>query len=164
MSNRIRNVLIVIGVLSIIGFLTVILVYPVDRYEQVRCREQLKAIGYAVQVYKSDHGQLPHQISVLSNELINPDLLICPGSGHTVGNFSKADSWADYTFIDWFTYFGTNSVPTDYPLLYDHSLSDHDGEGINICDANGYVHWDPHAEWLKKFAVRHSNYTIPIPK
>lgn len=157
---------IVLGMLVIVGVLAVgmgmLLVRP--RYQQARCREALKVLGNAIQTYQVDHGaQLPSALTVLSNELSNPAFLICPGSGHTPGSFSNADSWADYTFVDWPAILGTNSVPSGYPIAYDRSLNSHGGCGIDVLTVDGLVHWEPKAEGVKRFAAEHPSFKLSVP-
>jgi hypothetical protein len=164
MSTPARPILIGFGISLLVAVVVIILIHPVSRYQRVRCREQLKALGYAVQVYRSDQSHLPHQLCVLSSELINPVLLTCPGSRHTPGSFTNADSWADYTFVDWSVVFGTNTVPDNYPIAYDRFMSNHAGHGVNILTVNGFVKWDPNAEWLKKFATEHPDAKLPMPE
>jgi len=164
MSKRTPPVLMAFGVLILVAVLAIIFIHPVSRYQSVRCREQLKTLGYAVQVYQGDHGHLPRQLSILSNELINPALLVCPGSGHTPGSFTNADSWTDFTFIDWSAVLGTNAVPGDYPIAYDRSISSHGGRGVNVLTVGGFVRWDANTKWLRKFVSEHPKAKLAMPE
>lgn len=150
----------ILGILAVsVG---VLLVRP--HYQQARCREALKLLGNAIRTYKVDHEErLPNSLTVLSNELSNPAFLICPGTGHTPASFLNSDSWADYTLVDWPALLGTNSVPSTYPIAYDRSLTNHGGRGVNVLTADGFVHWDPNAQGLKKFVAQHPNFKLSIP-
>ena len=161
MIKNTRAVLLTFGFLIVFSFF---LIHLVGRYHQMQCREQLKALGYAIQVYKDDNGSLPHQLSVLSNELSNPSLLICPGAGRSPGRFANADAWSDYTFIDWSIYLGTNTVPSDYPIAYDRHIRNHGGGGVNVLTVDGFVQWDSEAKLLKGFADEHPNLKLSIPE
>ncbi len=54
--------------------------------------------------------------------------------------------------------------PADYPLIYDKSMANHSGRGINVCTVQAGIFWDKDAKWLKAFAVAHPEYKIPIPE
>jgi len=163
MNKRAQLILLGFGILVLSVGLAVISIHPIARYQEWRCREQLKVLGYEVQVYQSDYAHLPRQLSDLSNRL-NPILLTCPGSGHVPGSFTNADSWADYTFIDWPGILGTNVVPKDYPIAYDRFMSNHGNRGINVLTVFGFVRWDANAEWLRKYAEEHPEVKLRIPQ
>jgi hypothetical protein len=73
---------------------TIAVIQPVYQLKKLNCQQILKnGIGLAsVYMYRSEHGYWPHQLNDLSNELINPLILVCPGSGHLPGSFTNADS------------------------------------------------------------------------
>jgi hypothetical protein len=163
MGRQARYILTAIGILGL-GIL-IILIHPIERYQRARCGEILKLLGNAVQTYQGDHqGQLPRQLAALSIELSNPAFLICPGSGHAPGSFTNADSWTDYTFIDWSAKYGTSAVPKDYPIAYDCSLRNHADRGVNVLTLDGVVRWDADARWLKKFASEHRDARLTLPQ
>jgi hypothetical protein len=166
MSSRSKSVLIWFGFLILVAGVVIAIVQPAYQVKKLNCQQILKnGVGFvSVYLYRSEYGHWPHQLNDLSNELANPLILICPGSGNVPGSFTNADSWSDYTYIDWSVYFGTNAVPDDYPLAYDRSLNNHKGRGINIVFANDIVKWDSHAESLKKFAIEHPNFRLSIPQ
>jgi hypothetical protein len=164
MNKRTRHTVLAVGILVLVFGLAVILIHPLERYQRARCNELLKLIGNAVWVYRGEHGRLPQQFEVLSNELSNPVFLICPGSGHSPGSLTNADSWADYTLIDWSVVLGTNAVPDNYPIAYDRFMSNHAGHGVNVLTVDGFVRWDSNAEWLKKFSAEHPEAKLPMPQ
>ena len=156
------------GIFIVVLTVMVVILRPLYFLHRSNCQQNLKnGLGWAIRPdFCDQYGHSPHHLSDLSNVLGNPIFLICPGSGHIPGSFTNADSWSDYTYIDWSIYFGSNNVPDDYPLVYDRYLKNHDGRGINVFLTSGplgIVKWDSHAEWLKKFAAEHPNYKIPIP-
>ncbi len=163
MNKFARLIWITVGVL-VVG-MGIFLSQPLYRYQRARCGETLKLLGNAIRTYKADQqGELPHQLTILSNELDNPAFLVCPGSGHEPGSFANADSWTDYTFIDWSVVLGTNPVPGDYPIAYDRFMSNHCSHGINVLTVDGFVRWDPQAEWLRNFAAEHPKFKLRIPE
>jgi prepilin-type processing-associated H-X9-DG protein len=163
MSGRVTWIVSMVGVL-VVG-ITVMLIDPLDRYHQAKCKERLRLVGNAIRTYQSEQqGQLPRQFAMLSNELMNPTFLICPGSGHTPLSFTDADSWADYIYVDWSEVGGTNVVPGNYPIAYDRSISYHGGRGVNVLLVDGSVRWDSKGKWLKKFAAEYTNVTLRLPE
>jgi hypothetical protein len=148
----------------IIVGLVIVSIHPVGRYQRLQCAEKLKALGYAIRVYQTGHGHLPRQLSVLSNDLLSPSLLICPGSGHAPGSFQNANTWTDYEFMDWALFLGTNTVPGGYPIAYDRSIRSHVGRGVNVVNVNGLVRWDPAAQSLIAFAAEHPEVKLRIPE
>jgi hypothetical protein len=160
------NIVIRFGILVLVAVVLVLsLAHPIYHYQKARCRERLMLLENALTTFRSDHqNQLPHSLGELSNELVLPAFLICPGSRHTPGGFTNADSWADYRFIDWSATLGTNVIPNDFPIIYDRSLNNHGGRGVNVLLANGVVQWDPGAARLRKFAMAHPNANLPLPE
>ena len=157
-----KRALVMLGVLITIA--AVFLIHPISRYQDARCRGALRLLGNAVDVYRVDQAHLPTRLSVLSNELSNPAFLMCPRTGHPPGNFTNADSWTDYIFLNWEAILGSNSVPSDYPLAYDRRLGNHKGKGVNVLRVDGLAFWDPGAKWLAAFADRHPSFRVPIPE
>ena len=131
--------------------------------EQRNCRQQLRSVWAGIALYRHDHGEhWPPNLESLDQEAVGR-LLTCPGvkvkvSSHTTGKY-------DYIFLDWskLTH-GPDTAPSNYPLMYDRRMSNHDGRGINILMVDGSVKWDSHAEWLKRFAADHPDFIIPISK
>jgi hypothetical protein len=63
-------------------------------FESVQCGNYMASIGCGVRMWAGDHnGQLPSDLLSMSNEVIAPKILICPGdhSRH------PAASWAAFT-------------------------------------------------------------------
>lgn len=165
MNRFLVRVLMVGGVIAIIVIIAIVLGQPAYRFERSKCHGDLKLLGNAIQTYQVDHqGQLPTMLTVLSNELSNPAFLICAGSGHKPGSFSDADTWADYSLVNWSMLVGTNPIPSAYPIAYDGSMANHGGRGINVLGVDGFVRWDPMAEGLKKFAAEHPNFKLHLPE
>lgn len=89
---------------------------------------------------------------------------VCPGTGQEPGSLEELEDWMSYIYIDWSAYFGSKAPPGDYPLLYDKSMDNHGGRGINVLRVVTGVIWDENAEWLKTFAVEHPEYEIRMPE
>jgi hypothetical protein len=146
-------------------FIASIYLHPVQHYQRAQCREALRLLGNAIQIYGGEHqGQLPRQLTLLSNELSNPAFLVCPGSGHKPGSYADAEIWKDYQMIDWFLVFGTNAVPGNYPIAYDRFMKNHGGEGANVFTVDGVVRWDLHAGGLKRFSIEHPDVHLILPE
>lgn len=128
-------------------------------FEREACQKQVKALSLLIWLYADEHkGAIPAKAEQLE---ISPDnrLLHCPAVKTRDGQSN------DYVYVDWSGYY-TNlyDVPSNYPVLYDRSLSNHCGTGINVIDLDGYVRWDGNAKWLRTFARKHPSYDIFIPK
>ncbi len=158
-----RTFVIVVGSLTIAAVIA--LLQPLYHYRRTRCVEVLKVLGDSIHLYQVSHdGQLPRTLTVLSNDLITPLLLMCPGSRNHSGTFDNADSWSDYLVVDWAKWNGTNAVPSEYPIAYDRTLHNHSGHGINVLSADGFVRWDPNAEQLNRFVKEHPQFRLVIPE
>jgi type II secretory pathway pseudopilin PulG len=131
------------------------------------CQHQLQSLGTFLRTYRTENnGRLPSDFGSMNSvdkQLLAP-ILICPGSGHAPGGFTNINSWADYIFVDWLAVLGRNTVPGDYPIAYDRSMSNHCGRGVNVLSVDGIVRWDSNAEWLKTFAAEHPEAKLPLPE
>jgi hypothetical protein len=130
--------------------------YIVDRYN---CSRQLQSLWCALQLYKQEHGgQWPLTLKDL--DISVQRLLKCPGVAEC-----RDECREDYIYIPWQgTGLKVENGATEYPLIYDRSLSNHRGKGINILLLDGRVMWDPGAMRLKKFASEHSDIVLPVPR
>ena len=136
------------------------------------CRSKLMALKFNMTIYRSDHqGHWPSNlVSVaaatfqadVTNEVVL-DRLSCPAAGHYFQGSTDVISDADYVYINWEAFFGTNAPPPDYPLFYDRRLSNHKGIGVNVVTAASCF-WDYHARFLTNFAGAHPNYHLPMPE
>jgi hypothetical protein len=66
------------------------------RAETNACRKNLSSIGMAARLWARDHANhLPPDLVLMSNELVSPRILICPG------DYSRrpAASWASFTTV-----------------------------------------------------------------
>jgi hypothetical protein len=125
-----------------------------------KCEHILRSLSLVVLLYHDDnHGQLPPDLPTLCKaEGVPLSLLQCPGA--ELHNLSEGD----YLYIDWSARPGGWDLANgDYPLIYDRSLSNHQGRGICIAKINGSSIWDGGATWLKAFAAAHPKANIPIP-
>jgi hypothetical protein len=124
----------------------------------------LKVIGNAVTLYQAENqGRLPRKLEDLAEILGSPRFLICPSTRHVAGGFTNATTWSDYVLVDWPKRSSTNVIPSSYPLVYDRTLANHEGRGVNVLTINGKVEWDAGAENLKKFASENPAFDMPVP-
>ncbi len=140
-----------------------------ERAIQQDCLSNLHAIGFCVRLYLADKdGKYPRnlqQVVDADNSIARaPFLLVCHGTGKLPGAVTNVAAWTDYTFIDWPAVLGTNAVPTNYPVAFDRSLSNHAGHGVCVLTADGLVRWDSNAEWLRKFSAEHPEAKLPMPQ
>jgi hypothetical protein len=148
--------------------------------EQLRvtwsCRDLLSVLSFNVRWYRTENGEhRPSDIFCVANafysnafspsEFTNSPAarvhLFCPGVGRESSRLKNVNE-CDYTYVNWEPFFGTNSVPNDYPLIYDRRLSNHRGLGINVVTCGGSCFWDYRARWLRAFAAKHPEYHVPV--
>ena len=161
-----RVILYGIGVVVLVVAAIVGIAYASGSWKRKQCQGTLRALAYTVAMYRDMHNQMfpPTLSDSVSEEASSPRLLVCPGTGKNWGTYADAGVWADYLYINWSPYYGTNDPPGGYPLIYDRRLSNHRGQGVNIAFVDGSVQWDPNAAWLRSFANTHREYTIPVPR
>jgi hypothetical protein len=65
-----------------------------DRAQTISCVNQMKQVGLAARMWSNDNGgKFPPDFASMSNELVNPKILVCPGdSSKTV-----AASWSTFS-------------------------------------------------------------------
>lgn len=164
MVNRNKSLIVFFCAIVIAAFVFALsrAVYP--HVQRLHCQRRLEAIGCAlVRLYPLDHdGMFPSNIMSFAPEYAaHPGLYLCPGSDINPGALTNVDQWIDYVYVYWHD---KKTTPTEYPLMYDRSLSYHEGGGINILFVDGSTFWDKKAEWLKKFAKEHPDLKIPLPE
>jgi hypothetical protein len=146
--------------------------------ESVACRSRLRVLHFDVRTYREKHDEhYPPNIFCVANafhsnvwspieftnNILGWDLLSCPGVGRKLLAAPTNVDECDYAYVNWEPFFGTNTVPNDYPLIYDRRLSNHKGLGINVLTTTSCF-WDYRARWLKAFAASHPEYHLPIPE
>ena len=116
------------------------------------CKQQLRSLWAVIALYRQEHeNQWPANLKSLDQELV-ARLLRCPG----VKTRSPLDFQNDYIYIDWSKQAHSADMSFEkYPLMYDRTMDNHSGSGINVLMVDGTVEWDNNAEWLKKFAAEH---------
>jgi len=137
------------------------------RLRRLECLSNLHAIHLSIAMYAERYnGALPESLQQLidSGFLTSTRALVCPGAGTSAGPKTNVSEWTDYFYVNWQQYYGTNAVPDSYPLMYDKSLSNHKGQGVNVGLVDGSVRWDPKAVWLNDFARAHKEFNIPLPQ
>jgi hypothetical protein len=146
MERRIRFKLLVMLAMAV---LLVIASAPYAKYfiETRRCGKRLAIIGQAARHWADVHnGRLPSGFIVISNELVTPRLLLCPGDKSR----EPVDNWQDFT-----------SANTSYQIAEAvSSTADMPPEILqNICYLQCKVHGGNYANALGKVSV----YKTPIP-
>jgi hypothetical protein len=146
----------------------------VHRYD---CLSTLRSTGWALGQFCRDHsGKLPENFCLISNDISNPRLFVCPWDGKRPGSWTNITEWMDYFYVYWP---GVEGVYSNYPLMYDRRLANHGGKGINILLVEQAAHpavphepetfhgqsfWDEDAKWLRQFAKEHPDLRIPMPE
>lgn len=96
--SAISGVIIALGFGFIAWFLWSTMKIAKKEANQDKCRSQLKSIGLAARIWSDDHnGVFPSNFVEMSNELSNPDILICPADSKRVGH-RFTNLWAPENF------------------------------------------------------------------
>lgn len=159
-------------------FLVIVVLFFNAYLNTVRCRKVLISQLNNFRQYRLDHkGHYPLDISVLSQAIEigtrssstseplprTTILLSCPGVRRRPILIAEANTQSDYIYINWEQFYGTNDVPAEYPIVYDRSLSNHFGRGVNVITFGGGCFWDRGAKWLKQFAADHPSFKVIVP-
>ena len=136
-----------------------------------QCQRNLRSIEVAVKSYLDDNGgQRPKTLDDALSNIGFGDadktarILRCPGAkGLSTG--TDIGSRTGYFYVDWSKWFGpTNLLPASYPLIYDRSLQNHEGRGVNVVSVDGRISWDEGAQALRGFVAKHLEYQLPLPE
>jgi prepilin-type processing-associated H-X9-DG protein len=153
MRGKSKIILLVLGIA-----ITVVVVSLVGAsITKRKCRNQLRSIGCAIELHReTHHGLYPSNLGEMENGLVKP-VLHCPGV------HSRGQGEADYIYVKWpeQTSDASNSLPAEYPVVYDSRLSNHQGKGINVLLVDGSVIWDEQGRWLSQFASDHHGIILP---
>jgi prepilin-type processing-associated H-X9-DG protein len=115
---------------------------------RIRCSSNLKQISLGAIMYANAHGgHFPDDLdTIFQEEDIPPYVFTCPASAvdlpvapTTQATYSALKQQGHLSYI----YVGkglTIEAPSDVVLLYE-PLSDHSGDGMNVCFADGHVEW-----------------------
>lgn len=136
--------------------------------EAASCRRNLHLLGNAIRAYGLTNAGYPSELRDLCplGSTDNPVLYIppvalwCPGRINS--RFKDGGEGTDYIYIRWPVL--VQDRDSEYPLVYDRRLSNHDGIGINITTTSGRVFWDRNGKWLRKFVRKHPEFNIPLPE
>ena len=157
-SNAIRYFVALIFILTFIGCNKL-----ASSSDNQNCKQQLRSLGALITLYRSEHGgQFPKSLEMLDTNEARL-ILTCPGHKRSLSQTGNSLIKTDYYLVDWST-LATNSNCGEYPLMYDRSISNHEGLGINLLLINGSVRWDSHAKWLKSFATNNTNVKLLVPE
>lgn len=93
-----RAIFIFAGVfVLVVGALVVAAPWAKRKAESVSCGNYMASIGCAARLWAEDHdGHLPSDLLSMSNEVITPKILVCPGDHAR----QPAASWAVFTPAD----------------------------------------------------------------
>jgi hypothetical protein len=142
-----------------------------DANARAKCQRNLKSMVIAVKTYLSDNDdQFPPSLGAALSNIAFVDInkfakvLSCPGAAGTP-TAAETSAALGYRFIDWSQSFGkTNTIPLGFPIMFDRTLSNHGGNGVNIVLLDGTLLWDENARWLREFAKKHPEYKLPLPE
>jgi prepilin-type processing-associated H-X9-DG protein len=98
----------------------------------------LHQIWRALKMYCSpaEDERLPLTLHELTTNYVNnPDILVCPCSGHNPGMISNCDNWTDYAYVSGLNEDDPNGVSAFCPP------ENHDGKGANVLYGDGSVQW-----------------------
>jgi len=89
------ELLVVIAIIAILAaMLLPALARAKSQAKSIQCVNNLKQIGLATRIWAIDHGEVfPSDFLSMSNELVNPKILVCPGDT----NRPVATDWASLT-------------------------------------------------------------------
>jgi len=110
-----------------------------SRAESIQCSNNLRQIGLAIQAWQNDHGSLPPDLITLSNQLLSPKVLVCPGE--RLRERKRVSKWSDLNMIgSSYNYFAPPKKITDRnvrlattAVLVTCPIHD------NVCHADGSV-------------------------
>ena len=149
----------------LVGGCTCVLIFWLytGRSTHVRCQANLTALGKVINgLYRPQaQGEFPSLAGVALSYSNCPFFFLCPGTCRQAGGDpGEVGEWSDYIYLRW-----TNGATTPglFPLLYDKSLSNHNGQGINILRVDGEVFWDQGGRWLRQFAEEHPTLNVIFP-
>ncbi len=92
-------------------------------------------------------------------------VLVCPGSDTMPGTAFNVSNWTDYIYVDWSRWFPNfTELPGGLPMIYDRRLANHGNRGVYVLRSDGFVMWDPGAQWLRAFADKHPEYRLTVPE
>ena len=166
----------VIWRIVVVAVLLFLLLFSLETFRECwACRCTLgNGLWYSLRQYRLYHeGHYPQDIGSVAAACYgdrvetNANVLLilpsCPGARtHLSLATTNGSLRSDYIYINWEPYFGTNAVPTDYPVFYDRHLANHWWLGVNVCTTSREF-WDFRAHWLRDFSSRHPEYHLLIP-
>jgi len=110
-----------------------------DKARQIKCMANLKMIGSAAELHAVDNqDEFPsHLQSIAGPEYgIDPEVFVCPATGHKPGEMAQVDAWSDYVLVPG----RKRDDPTDTVLAFSKAEC-YPGEGGNVLFVGGHVEW-----------------------
>lgn len=139
--------------------------------DREQCQRNLRSLEVAIKSYADEHdGRLPKALDDALAGIGFGDaakaakILKCPGASEQGATRQDVASLTHYCYINWGRWFpSTNSPPESYPLIYDSTVHNHGGRGVNIISVGARARWDEGARWLHDFAAKHPEYDLRLP-
>ncbi len=106
------------------------------------CAQNLRAIGQACRMYRTEHRRFPPDLAgLIHQKLAIPAMMVCPSTGHPAPEYDPGRGRllgeVDYVYLG--ADYGT-SCPKWLILCYEDPAN-HRGEGANVLFADGTVRW-----------------------
>jgi len=102
-----------------------------------RCQWNLRVIWKAAKLTGYGEGdRFPPSLQIIFPTAPDPQLYICPDSGHNSGDTNHVNLWADYVYVSGLT----ESDPPGCILAF-CPPENHKGEGANVLFIDGSVRW-----------------------
>jgi hypothetical protein len=90
-----RRIVVLVLALTIAGVVAIVIARPAikHRAESVMCGNYMSSIGFASRLWAHDHdGRFPSDFLAMSNELVAPRILVCPGDHAR----QRATNWSSF--------------------------------------------------------------------
>ena len=143
-SLRVRVFVVIILIVTVVFLLSFVYRLNDSSRKAMECRDLLKHLTIAVQMYKELHGgRLPSQLKDLP--VGNTEALFtCP-------SVKEAGKVGGLKIVDWNAEIAAGSkVDDNFPLVYDSSIINHQ-DGINFMTIGGHIIWDKNGEIIQRF-------------
>jgi len=125
---------------------------------RLRCRNYLYSMRDYVQLYRETHeGNFPENLFNVEDGLLS-SLHRCPAARCECSETRYIYSYWPPEIVR-----SNLSEISRFPLVYDGSLDNHRGRGVNVLLVDGTVLWDENAGWLRAFSDKYPTFKIGLP-